>query len=456
MDIIATATDGPPGVVSGRLSEEDCRRNFCEMHSPLEPNGARVEAERCYFCFDAPCIEACPTEIDIPGFIRMIGNHNPVGAAGLILQENIMGGTCARACPVETLCEHACVRNQPDDRPVSIGLLQRYAVDQALDQQTSFFSRGAPSGKSVAVVGAGPAGLACAHRLAVLGHSVLIYEHRPKSGGLNEYGLAAYKMLDNFAQKEAKFITSIGGIEIEHGKLFGRDFDLRDVQRRHDAVFLSIGLGLTRTLGIPGEDAPGVEDAVDFISTLRQADQLSSLALGKRIVVIGGGMTAIDIAVQTRLLGAEEVTMVYRRGPQQMKASIEEQESAKIRGVIIRFWGQPACIQHQDGKVTGVEFSRTGTTLDADGVDNFTIEADTVFRAIGQTPRLPDDDAGSFTLKDGRFVVDKERRTSQAGVWAGGDCIADGEDLTVSAVQDGKLAAISIDQYLSKSETGES
>ena len=206
MDIIATATNGAPGVVSGRLSEEDCRRNFCEMHSPLEPNGARVEAERCYFCFDAPCIEACPTEIDIPGFIRMIGNHNPVGAAGLIFQENIMGGTCARACPVETLCEYACVRNQPDDRPVSIGLLQRYAVDQAMDQQASFFSRCAPSGKSVAVVGAGPAGLACAHRLAVLGHSVCIYEHRPKSGGLNEYGLAAYKMLDNFAQKEAEFI----------------------------------------------------------------------------------------------------------------------------------------------------------------------------------------------------------------------------------------------------------
>ncbi|HIE76124.1 MAG TPA: NAD(P)-dependent oxidoreductase [Gammaproteobacteria bacterium] len=425
------------------------------MHSPLEPNSARVEAERCYFCFDAPCTQACPTEIDIPGFIRMIGNHNPVGAAGLILQENIMGGTCARACPVETLCEHTCVRNQPDDRPVSIGLLQRYAVDEAMDQNASFFIRAAPSEKSVAVVGAGPAGLACAHRLAVLGHSVCIYEHRPKSGGLNEYGLAAYKMLDNFAQKEAEFITSIGGIEIEHGKLLGRDFGLRDIEDRHDAVFLSAGLGSTKTLGIPGEEVSGVEDAVDFISQIRQADQLSSLALGKRIVVIGGGMTAIDIAVQTRLLGAEEVTIVYRRGPQQMKASIQEQEFAKIRGVVIRYWGQPACIQHQDGRVTGVEFSPTDRDLHADGADDFTIKADTVFRAIGQAPQLFDNDAGSFMLEDGRFVVDGERRTSRTGVWAGGDCIADGEDLTVSAVQDGKLAAISIDEFLSKSEAGE-
>jgi glutamate synthase (NADPH/NADH) small chain len=456
VDIIATVTNGASGVVSGRLPEEDCRRNFCEIHSPLEPNGARVEAERCYFCFDAPCTQACPTEIDIPGFIRMIGNHNPVGAAGLILQENIMGGTCARACPVETLCEHACVRNQADDRPVTIGLLQRYAVDEAMDQNASFFIRAAPSEKSVAVVGAGPAGLACAHRLAVLGHSACIYEDRPKSGGLNEYGLAAYKMLDNFAQREVQFITSIGGIEIQHGKLFGCDVHLADIEGRHDAVFLSVGLGLTRMLGIPGEELPGVEDAVDFISRLRQADQLSSLALGKRIVVIGGGMTAIDIAVQARLLGAEEVTMVYRRGPQQMKASIEEQEFAKIRGVAIRFWGQPTCVQHTDGRVTGVEFSPTDRTLHSDEADSFSIAADMVFKAIGQMPQSLDGDPADFILEGGRFIVDKERRTSRAGVWAGGDCIAGGEDLTVSAVQDGKLAAISIDQFLSKSEAGES
>jgi len=372
------------------------------------------------------------------------------------LQENIMGGTCARACPVETLCEHACVRNQADDRPVTIGLLQRYAVDEAMDQNASFFIRAAPSEKSVAVVGAGPAGLACAHRLAVLGHSACIYEDRPKSGGLNEYGLAAYKMLDNFAQREVQFITSIGGIEIQHGKLFGCDVHLADIEGRHDAVFLSVGLGLTRMLGIPGEELPGVEDAVDFISRLRQADQLSSLALGKRIVVIGGGMTAIDIAVQARLLGAEEVTMVYRRGPQQMKASIEEQEFAKIRGVAIRFWGQPTCVQHTDGRVTGVEFSPTDRTLHSDEADSFSIAADMVFKAIGQMPQSLDGDPADFILEGGRFIVDKERRTSRAGVWAGGDCIAGGEDLTVSAVQDGKLAAISIDQFLSKSEAGES
>ena len=289
MELITTAHNGRPGIAPERLGETECQRNFCEMHTPLEGNAARVEAERCYFCFDAPCTEACPTGIDIPGFIRMIANGNPVGAAGLILEENVMGGTCARACPVETLCEGVCVRNHGDDRAVNIGLLQRYAVDEALDQDTTFFTRAESSGRTVGVVGAGPAGLACAHRLAVLGHNVVVYETRSKAGGLNEFGLAAYKMLNDFAQREVDFITSLGGIEIVHDTVLGEGITLDELQKRHDALFLGIGLGGGNALGIPGEEGDGVADAVGFIDELRQAKGLSSVPVGRQVVVIGGG-----------------------------------------------------------------------------------------------------------------------------------------------------------------------
>ena len=447
MELITTAHNGQSGVAAQRLGEVDCQRNFCEMHTPLEGNAARVEAERCYFCFDAPCTEACPTGIDIPGFIRMIANGNPVGAAGLILEENIMGGTCARACPVETLCEGVCVRNHGDDRPVNIGLLQRFAVDEALEQNTAFFSRGEPSGRTVGVVGAGPAGLACAHRLAVLGHDVVVYEARPKSGGLNEYGLAAYKMLNGFAQRETDFITSLGGIEIVHETTLGKDVTLDELQERHDALFLGIGLGGGNTLGITGEEAEGVADAVGFIDNLRQADRLSSVPGGRQVVVIGGGMTAIDAAVQARLLGAEEVTIVYRRGPEAMKASIVEQEFAKIRGVSIRYWAQPGKVLLADGRAVGVEFQANG---DSASDETFVIPADMVLKAIGQGPHLErTESAGGFELAGDRLVVNEERQTSCPGIWAGGDCIAGGDDLTVTAVQDGKVAANAIHQALS-------
>ena len=446
MELIATAHNGEPGVAPGRLEEADCQRNYCEMHTPLEQNAARVEAERCYFCFDAPCTEACPTGIDIPGFIRMIANGNPVGAAGLILEENIMGGTCARACPVETLCEGVCVRNHGDDHAVSIGLLQRYAVDEALEQKPTFFARAETSGRTVGVVGAGPAGLACAHRLAVLGHDVVIYEARSKSGGLNEYGLAAYKMLNDFAQRETDFITSLGGIEIVHDTILGNGVTLAELQERHDALFLGIGLGTGNALGIPGEDGVGVTDAVGFIDNLRQASALSSVPVGRQVVVIGGGMTAIDAAVQTRLLGAEMVSIVYRRGPEEMKASIKEQEFAKIRGVSIHYWAQPVTVVLEDGRATGVEFEATGASANG---ERFVVPADMVLKAIGQGPHVArTSDAPDFALTGDRLVVDENRQTSCPGIWAGGDCIAGGDDLTVTAVQDGKVAANAIHEAL--------
>ena len=447
MELITTAHNGPSGVAAERLNEAECQSNFCEMHAPLERNAARVEAERCYFCFDAPCTEACPTGIDIPGFIRMIASGNAVGAAGLILEENIMGGTCARACPVETLCEGVCVRNHGDDRPVTIGLLQRFAVDDALEQGTRFFSRGERTGKTVGVVGAGPAGLSCAHGLSVLGHDVVVYEAKTKSGGLNEYGLAAYKMLNGFAQREAEFITSLGGIEIVHDTILGKDVSLEELQERHDALFLGIGLGGGNMLGIPGEEAEGVADAVAFIDDLRQTDKLSSVPVGRQVVVIGGGMTAIDAAVQARLLGAEEVTIAYRRGAEAMKASIVEQEFAKIRGVAIRYWAQPSAVMIEEGRAVAVEFQAGADSADG---EKFVIPADMVLKAIGQGPQLERaGSAGSFEQVDGRLVVDETRQTSCPGIWAGGDCIAGGDDLTVSAVQDGKVAANNIHQALS-------
>ena len=446
MELITTAHNGQSGVAPERLEEAECQRNFCEMHTPLEGNAARVEAERCYFCFDAPCTEACPTGIDIPGFIRMIANGNPVGAASLILEENIMGGTCARACPVETLCEGVCVRNHGDDRPVNIGLLQRYSVDEALDRGIAFFTRAESTGRTVGVVGAGPAGLACAHRLAVLGHKVVVYEARSKTGGLNEFGLAAYKMLNGFAQREADFITSIGGIEIVHDTGLGQEVSLDELQERHDALFLGLGLGGGNALGIPGEEGEGVEDAVGFIDRLRQTSALSSVPVGRRVVVIGGGMTAIDAAVQARLLGAEEVTIVYRRGPEAMKASIVEQEFAKIRGVSIRYWARPAAVILADGRANGVEFETAGGSAME---EHFMLPADMVLKAIGQAPHLGR--AGEierFEIEHGRLVVDEHRQTSCPGIWAGGDCVAGGDDLTVSAVQDGKVAANAMHQML--------
>lgn len=446
MELITTAHNGRPGIAPERLGETECQRNFCEMHTPLEGNAARVEAERCYFCFDAPCTEACPTGIDIPGFIRMIANGNPVGAAGLILEENVMGGTCARACPVETLCEGVCVRNHGDDRAVNIGLLQRYAVDEALDRGTTFFTRAESSGRTVGVVGAGPAGLACAHRLAVLGHNVVVYEARSKAGGLNEFGLAAYKMLNDFAQREVDFITSLGGIEIVHDIALGEGITLDELQKRHDALFLGIGLGGGNALGIPGEEGDGVADAVGFIDELRQTKGLSSVPVGRQVVVIGGGMTAIDAAVQARLLGAEEVTIVYRRGPEAMKASIVEQEFAKIRGVSIRYWAQPAAVILADGQASGVEFEATGGSATG---ERFVVPADMVLKAIGQGSHLQrPEQPERFELEDGRLVVDEQRQTSCPGIWAGGDCVAGGDDLTVSAVQDGKVAANAIHQVL--------
>ncbi len=443
-----------PDVASGRLAPDALRENFGDLHPPLSPARALVEANRCYFCYDAPCVEACPTGIDIPSFIRKIATGNLRGAAIDILSENILGGSCARVCPTEILCEQACVREAQEGKPVVIGALQRHATDHLMAQSGHPFTRGEPTGKRVAVVGAGPAGLACAHRLAMLGHAVELFDAKPKPGGLNEYGIAAYKLADDFAQREVDFVLAIGGITLHSGKALGRDFTLADLRRDYDAVFLGLGLGGTRALGIEGEDLGGVLDAVDYIADLRQAEDLSRLPIGRRVIVIGGGNTAIDIAVQAKRLGAEDVTIVYRRGPAEMPATDHEQAFAQTNGVRIRHWARPVGLTAQDGHVRAVTFEYT--RLDGNGRlegtgETYVLPADMVFKAIGQTfiaDPIKEGDHALLELEGGRIVVDENRRSSLPDVWAGGDAVAGGEDLTVAAVQDGKIAAQAIDRAL--------
>ena len=311
-----------------------------------------------------------------------------------------------------------------------------------------FFERAAPTGKKVAVVGAGPAGLSCAHRLALRGHEVTIFDARPKAGGLNEYGIATYKTPGGFAQAEVDYVTGIGGITIENGRILGEHFSLAELAGRYDAVFLGMGLSGVNALRAEGEDAPGVDDAINFIGQLRQASDVSTLPIGRRVVVIGGGMTAVDAAVQSKLLGAEQVTMVYRRGKAQMNASEFEQDLAAAKGVTIRHWLAPKRVLLTGGKLSGLELSYM--SLDATGAlrptgETTIIACDQIFKAIGQT--LATDGEG-VALSGGKIEVDAEGRTSLAKVWAGGDCATGGDDLTVTAVAEGRDAAESINRFL--------
>lgn len=436
---------GEADIRPGRLSEAQIASNFADMHPPLTPSEALIDADRCYFCYDAPCTTACPTGIDIPEFIQKIRSGNLKGSAHTILRENIMGGMCARVCPTEVLCEDACVRNTHEERPVRIGLLQRYATDAVFAQNTQLFQRAPATGRKVAVVGGGPAGLSCAHRLAMLGHDVTVFEPKDKLGGLNEYGIAAYKTPDEFAAREVEFILGIGGIDVRTGITLGEQISLTALRKQFDAVFLGFGLAGVNGLGLEGEQLEGVANAVDYIADLRQAPAKAQLPVGRRVVVIGGGMTAIDIAVQSKALGAEQVTMVYRRGQEHMNASRYEQEFAQVRGVNVRTWSKPRKFLVDGKRVRGVEFEST-----QNAGETYVLEADVVFKAIGQKVLWQElaDTAQILELEKDRIRVDDERRTSVPGVWAGGDCIAGGQDLTVSAVQDGKLAALSIDRTL--------
>jgi dihydropyrimidine dehydrogenase (NAD+) subunit PreT len=439
----------PVDIKSGRLNADQIRRNYSDLHAPLTELQAIQESARCLFCHDAPCTEACPTDIDIPGFIRKIASGNIKGAATTILNENIMGNTCGNVCPVEELCEQVCVKNTSEEKPVVIGQLQRYATDHLFECDVQPFERAADTGKHIAVVGAGPAGLSCAHRLATLGHRVTIFESRSKPGGLNEYGLAAYKMLDERSAREVAFILEIGGINIKTGQSLGTDFGLDELRAKHDAVFIGLGHNAVRTLAFENENISGVHNAVDFIKDIRQQD-LTTLPVGRNVIVIGGGNTAIDIAVQVKKLGAETVTLVYRRGLDQMGATDYEQEVAQTNGVLIRTQAQPLRIHSADNQLSAVEFEYTEKGPDgqlAGTGESFVLAADQLFKAIGQSLDVTPLGSGMPQLSGDRIDVNPHQRTSLPDVWAGGDCTT-GNDLTVIAVQDGKIAAHSIDEYL--------
>ncbi|MFO1139188.1 MAG: NAD(P)-dependent oxidoreductase [Paracoccus sp. (in: a-proteobacteria)] len=439
-----------PGLAAARLPAEAIAAGFADHDPALEPHEASVAADRCYFCYDAPCVTACPTGIDIPLFIRQITTDTVQAAAQTILSANILGGMCARVCPTETLCEGACVREEAEGRPVEIGRLQRYATDAAMALPQPF-SRAPQTGRRVAVVGAGPSGLACAHRLAMRGHDVTIYEARPKPGGLNEFGIAAYKATEKFAAREVEWLLGIGGITLECGQALGRDVTLAALRKDFDAVFLGVGLGAVNDAGL-GADHAALRDAVDFIAELRQTDDLSRLPVGRDVVVIGGGMTAVDAAVQSRLLGAENVTIVYRRGQDRMSASGHEQDHATGAGVRIRTNAAPLAL-HDGAEGTEIEFAYT-----EDGPDGlrrlaetFRLRADQVLSAIGQRLVPPPD---GLALDGGKIAVTGAGRTSLSGVWAGGDCTGAGEDLTVTAVAQGRDAAEDIHTSLMGADHG--
>ncbi len=424
-----------PGIRSGRLSADDYTENFSDLHPRLDDHEALVAADRCYFCHDAPCITACPTDIDIPLFIRQIATGTPEAAARTILTQNIMGGMCARVCPTETLCEEVCVREVAEGKPVLIGQLQRYATDILMEEGVHPFTRAPATGKSIAVVGAGPAGLSCAHRLAMHGHDVTMYDPRAKAGGLNEYGIATYKTVDDFAAREVDWLLQIGGITVETGKALGADLTLDALRERHDAVFLGIGLGGVNALGLEDEDKDGLRDAVDFIADLRQASDVANIPVGRDVVVIGGGMTAVDAAVQAKLLGALNVSLVYRRGRERMNASVLEQDLAASKGVRIITNASPRAVIG-NGAVREIEFEYTSDDLSPTG-QTFRLAADQVFKAIGQTLQGTD----LPTLEGRKIAVNDAGRTSLTDVWAGGDCAAGGDDLTVTAVAEGRDAA---------------
>ena len=439
-----------PGIVAGRLAACDYAARFGDSHPPLNAIQAQIEAERCYYCFDAPCTKICPTSINVPQFIHRIAQGNLRGAAETILEANPLGGMCARVCPTENLCERDCVRNTNEAKPVEIGLLQRFATDAYFaDPGDPLFVRAPATGKRVAVVGAGPAGLAAAHRLTLLGYDVVLFEARAKLGGLNEYGLASYKTTNGFAQKEVDWLLSIGGIEVRTGQVLGRDITVDGLVAAYDAVFLGLGLAGVNALGIAEPQLVGLRDAVDFIADLRQAGDFAEVRVGRSVVVIGGGMTAVDAAVQSRKLGAREVTIVYRRGADAMSASTYEQEWAQKNGVTIRHWAAPKEVLGVDGAVVGVRFATTkseGGRLVETG-ETFTLAADMVLKAIGQS--FIDEPVGAaIELERGRIRADEDGRTSHAKVWAGGDCRYGGLDLTVDAIAQGVRAAQSIDAAL--------
>lgn len=442
-------------ILNNRLSAEEYEKNFGDIHPPFETKeAALVEANRCLFCYDAPCIKSCPTGINVPKFIKQITTDNIKGSAHTIFISSIFGGGCSRVCPVEKLCEGACVFNLMHEQPIAIAKLQRYSTDDAIEDKWKLFERKSSTGKKVAVVGAGPAGLSCAHVLSRDGIDVTVYEKESKGGGLMTYGIAAYKVTPEFCNDEVNFITSLGGIEIKYNHELGRNISLEQLQQQYDAVFLGIGVGLANQLNIPGENLAGVEDAIDFIYKIRDKGY-SHVPVGDKVLVIGMGMTAIDAATQAKRLGAKEVTMVYRRTEAEKGCTQAELDIARLDGCKIVWLAAPKELVGNDGKLTALVCDvmklgapdYSGKPAPVPTGETITLEADMVIKATGQKPFEDLVNYYGIENRKGRIVPNENYSTNLSKVFAGGDCVNGGKEV-VDSVQAGKEAASAIMQYL--------
>ena len=442
-------------IKKNRLTAEEYKENFSDIHPPFETqNAALVEANRCLFCYDAPCTKSCPTGINVPKFIKQITTGDIKGSARTIFTSNIMGAGCSKVCPVEKLCEGACVFNLMDEEAIPIAKLQRYSTEIAMNKSWQLFERKAITGKKVAVIGAGPAGLSCAHMLSRQGIDVTIFEKENKGGGLMTYGIAAYKVTPQFCEDEVDYITSIGGIEIKYNQELGKNITIPSLKIDYDAVYLGIGVGLARQLDIAGEDLQGVEDAISFIYHLR-SNQYNTTPVGDKVAVIGMGMTAIDAATQAKRLGATEVTMVYRRTEAEKPCTDAELDIAKLDGCKVIWLAAPKEIIGADGKVTQLICSimklgnpdASGRRSPVDTGETFTLDVDMIIKAAGQMPFETLVNANHLDNQNGRLVVNNKAITNIPGVFAGGDAVNGGKEV-VDAVQAGKDGAEDIIEYL--------
>jgi glutamate synthase (NADPH/NADH) small chain len=439
--------------------EMTIEERFSEFHAPFSEREAKLEANRCLYCYDAPCMVACPTSIDIPTFIRKISTGNVKGAAKTILESNILGATCARVCPVEVLCEGDCVLEE-DHKPIAIGRLQRYATDYATERGIKFFKAGKPNGKKVAIIGTGPAGLSCAGELAKLGFEVTMFEKQKWAGGLSTYGIVVFREPLEVSLAEVKAIEDLG-VTIKCGVEIGKDIQFEQLIADYDAVFIGVGLGKVPPMEIPGEKLAGVVDGLDFVAETK-TEPLNTIKHGNRICIIGAGNTAIDCATIARRLGAERVTMIYRRSEAEMPAYHFEYQFALNEGVSFMFLTQPIEVVSEGDKVSGLKCVRMDLgDPDASGRrspvpvpdSELIVPCDMVISAIGQIKPFSFIEAlAKLGLKDvkGYIRVDpKTNKTDHAKVFAGGDCVrSHGEASTVMAVQDGKIAAKGIHEEL--------
>ena len=446
-------------ITNNRLTTEQYQHNFSDIHPPFETkDAALVEANRCLFCYDAPCTKSCPTSINVPKFIKQIASENVKGSAHTIFSSNIMGAGCSKVCPVEKLCEGACVFNLMEEEPINIAKLQRYSTEMAMEQQWKLFTRKPSTGKRVAIAGAGPAGLSCAFMLSKEGIDVTIYEKESKGGGLMTYGIAAYKVTPQFCEDEVNYITSIGGIEIKYNQELGKHITLSELQQQYDAVYLGIGVGLARQLDIPGEELEGVVDAISFIYDIRTKG-FPAIPIGDKVAVIGMGMTAIDAATQAKRLGAKEVTIVYRRTQEEMPCTEVELDIAKLDGCNIIWLATPKEAIGSNGKLTQLVCSKmqlgepdaSGRRSPVETSETFTLDVDMVIKAAGQMPFSQLIMDNGIMDNKGKIVIDNST-TNIKGVFAGGDAVNGGKEV-VDAVQAGKDGAAAILNYLATNGT---